>query len=301
MILSHQLPNPVNYNPKQDGGSSINSAIIIDANITSSYEYPEHASPMGILCSFNGSANYKINKRTHTTNDDYFIILNQNSRISIDIDVLTPMNSFYVFFPDDIINKVTSVYNFPLNKLIDEPYILGVTPKFVERPHRYGDSAIYSIIAALKKGSFEQQYLSERINDLFALLLEINTGCIKDIQKINAIKKSTREEIYIRLYKAKFYMDENFSLPITLEDIAEYATLNSFHLLRLFKQLFKITPYQYLTKIRLNEAARLILKTSMTITEICHSIGFESITSFSLLFKRNYNCSPQVFRLNCKK
>jgi AraC-like DNA-binding protein len=95
-----------------------------------------------------------------------------------------------------------------------------------------------------------------------------------------------------------FYMDESYSdSSLTLEDIARQAALNTHHFLRLFKQLFLTTPHQYLTSVRLKNAVRLLEQNSLSVSEVCWDCGFESLASFSLLFKRNFGLSPQAFRL----
>ncbi|HMZ79543.1 MAG TPA: helix-turn-helix transcriptional regulator, partial [Acidobacteriota bacterium] len=84
--------------------------------------------------------------------------------------------------------------------------------------------------------------------------------------------------------------------PLTLADIAQVACLSPNHLLRTFKQAFQMTPHQMLTSTRLEAAKRLLKTTHHSVTEICLMVGFESLGSFSWLFRNKVGCSPDTFR-----
>lgn len=78
--------------------------------------------------------------------------------------------------------------------------------------------------------------------------------------------------------------------------MADVAMLNRYHFIRLFKEAFGITPHQYMTDMRVNEAKKLLLKNELTISQICYQVGFSSLSSFSLLFKERTGISPSKFR-----
>ncbi|MEP6701335.1 MAG: helix-turn-helix transcriptional regulator, partial [Bacteroidota bacterium] len=68
-----------------------------------------------------------------------------------------------------------------------------------------------------------------------------------------------------------------------------------FHFHRLFRQVYKRTPHQYLTQKRLDKAKDL-LSENKPVTDVCNEVGFESIGSFSVLFKKEIGFAPQYFR-----
>lgn len=55
------------------------------------------------------------------------------------------------------------------------------------------------------------------------------------------------------------------------------------------------TPYQYLTSVRI-EKAKLLLQTNISVTDVCFSVGFDSISSFTGLFKRITLKTPSVYQ-----
>jgi AraC-like DNA-binding protein len=102
-------------------------------------------------------------------------------------------------------------------------------------------------------------------------------------------------DIYQRIVAAKVYIDENYQEPIDLEEISQQAFLSKFHFHRLFTRIYRRTPHQYVTRKRL-EKARDLLAENKPVTEVCSEVGFESIGSFSTLFKKEIGFAPQYYR-----
>ena len=108
-------------------------------------------------------------------------------------------------------------------------------------------------------------------------------------------------DIYKRIVTAKLYMDENFHEPIDLDRLSKEACLSRFHFHRLFTRIYRRTPHQYLTRKRIEQARKWLADKDLTVSEICNNIGFESIGSFSSLFKKESGVPPQSFRQDAWK
>jgi AraC-like DNA-binding protein len=102
-------------------------------------------------------------------------------------------------------------------------------------------------------------------------------------------------DIYQRIATAKIYIDENFHESIDLEEISQRAFFSRFHFHRLFTKIYRRTPHQYLTRKRI-ERAKDMLAENKTVTDVCNEVGFESIGSFSVLFKKEIGFAPQYYR-----
>ncbi len=103
-------------------------------------------------------------------------------------------------------------------------------------------------------------------------------------------------DIYQRVVYAKMYMDDNFQNAINLEQISQQAYLSRFHFHRIFTHVYRKTPHQYLTEKRLKRAKALLAKEGISISDVCNSVGFESLSSFSTLFKKINGFAPQYYR-----
>lgn len=89
---------------------------------------------------------------------------------------------------------------------------------------------------------------------------------------------------------------ERYSEPLSLAEIAESALLSRFYFARVFRDSTGITPCRFLAAIRIHQAKRLILTTSMSITEISFAVGYNSLGSFTKYFTTSVGVSPGRFR-----
>ncbi|HEY4323060.1 MAG TPA: AraC family transcriptional regulator [Mucilaginibacter sp.] len=101
--------------------------------------------------------------------------------------------------------------------------------------------------------------------------------------------------LYRRVVKAKLFIDQNYHEPINLDAISGKAFFSSYHFIRLFKKIYGKTPHQYLTGVRIDKA-KMLLRTAMPIQQVCFAIGFDSVGSFSTLFKRITTLTPSQFQ-----
>jgi len=100
--------------------------------------------------------------------------------------------------------------------------------------------------------------------------------------------------LYRRIVQAKLFIDCNYADNIDLDNIADEAYFSKFHFIRLFKKIYGKTPHQYLIVVRIEKAMQL-LRTNQPVSDVCYAVGFESLSSFSGLFKRVVGVTPSAF------
>lgn len=98
-----------------------------------------------------------------------------------------------------------------------------------------------------------------------------------------------------RVIKAKQFIDKNYDLEIDLDTIAIAVHSSKFHLNREFKRHYGVTPSHYLKDRRILEAKKLLSESS-TVTDTCFTVGYDSLSTFSLLFRRWTGFSPRAFK-----
>lgn len=101
--------------------------------------------------------------------------------------------------------------------------------------------------------------------------------------------------LYRRIVYAKLFIDTHFAEKIDLDNIADEAFFSKYHFIRLFHSVYNKTPHQYLSSVRI-EKARVLLATDTTVANVCYSVGFESVTSFTGLFKRLVGQTPAAYQ-----
>jgi AraC-like DNA-binding protein len=96
--------------------------------------------------------------------------------------------------------------------------------------------------------------------------------------------------------RALRFMHERPADPWTIASLADSAAQSRATFARHFTQLVGEPPLSYLTRWRINLAAKALRETNQTVGEIGRAVGYESIPSFSQAFKRATGRSPGVYR-----
>ena len=109
-----------------------------------------------------------------------------------------------------------------------------------------------------------------------------------------------RQYLYRRVVRAKLFIDLNYSRPLDLANIADEACFSKFHFTRLFRSVYGKTPHQYLTEVRIGHAKQL-LADDLTVAAVCYAVGFDSVSSFTGLFRRRTGKTPAAFQRDVRK
>lgn len=112
-------------------------------------------------------------------------------------------------------------------------------------------------------------------------------------QKIKELTDSLypKGDITERIIAAKQFIDLHYADNLDLNTICREACISKYHFIRLFKRYYGRTPHQYLTEVRVKKAKKLI-QNGMTVRGACFSVGYNSVTSFSSLFKKMNGTAP---------
>jgi AraC-like DNA-binding protein len=106
---------------------------------------------------------------------------------------------------------------------------------------------------------------------------------------------------YRRLCRAKDFLAANYREHVRLQDAAHAACLSPCHFHRLYALTFHETPHKFLTRLRIDEAKRRLAISSDSATDICLDLGYESLGTFSSLFRTLVGCSPREYRRRTRR
>ncbi len=246
----------------------------------------------------NGHAIYEIEGGRFAVDDESYLILNRDQPYVIDITSPTVVESFCLFFPDAWVEEVAHSATRPDDLLLDR----GVDPNpilFFERTYPHDELVtphVRHLHLLVKARQLTAGYLEERLRLILLAMLQKQFNIYHEIEQMSAARPATRMELYRRLYRARDFIHASLNTALTVSDIAAVAHLSPYHFLRSFRQLFGLTPHHYLTRKRIERAQFLLSHTDHPITDICFEVGFESLGSFSTLFRRYTGRSPRDYR-----
>lgn len=124
------------------------------------------------------------------------------------------------------------------------------------------------------------------------------SSCHKLLGFLYSLNQNYEEEetINIAVEKALKYMRLNLFENITLEELANYVSLNPIYFNRLFCSKMNYPPIKYFSLMKLEAARSLLATTSLSIKEIAAKLNYNSQFHFSKSFKDNTGLSPSYYR-----
>ena len=108
------------------------------------------------------------------------------------------------------------------------------------------------------------------------------------------------EETNRRMLRARDAMDRAYAQPLDVPALARIAHVSEAHFTRTFRATFGETPHRYLQRRRVERAMELLRETERPVTEICFDVGFNSLGTFSRIFREIVGEPPSSYRARFK-
>lgn len=105
----------------------------------------------------------------------------------------------------------------------------------------------------------------------------------------------------LRVNKVQDYVEEHYMEEIRLSTLADMVGMTSVSFSRFFRHSTGQTFSDYLIAVRLEHASRLLLDSHLPIAEVCFECGFNNLSNFNRIFKKNKHCAPKAYRENYRK
>ena len=134
--------------------------------------------------------------------------------------------------------------------------------------------------------SMRNEYLNHCINDI--LLLYYYEKCVL----LNG-KSKVADETVLQTIE---YLKQNYRNKIQIGELAAQFGISPSGLVKKFRHTTGVPPQRHLINIRIQKAKRLLVDTSMTITEISERTGFENGYYFSKAFRKETGLTPSEYR-----
>lgn len=129
------------------------------------------------------------------------------------------------------------------------------------------------------------------------LIVNFVSEYIKELMKNENTKKDMNQKMVDKMVS---YMKVNYREEITLDDLSKIVFMHPVTVSRLFKATTGSNISAFLSKIRLEEAARLLEHSNLLVGDIGNLVGYHKAQYFIKLFKQQYGVTPQKYRRNLK-
>ncbi|MEM9548617.1 MAG: AraC family transcriptional regulator [Bacteroidota bacterium] len=251
-------------------------------------------SGLSIKLPLNGPENYTVDHVNHTIKPGNFLLVNKGQEVSCKFDSKDIVESICIYLDSEIYleiierctkkNQLDLVINRSDANVISEKYhVLDCEL-----------SRWLSSISAV-------QDLKSLTEEDFILLTEKlamhQLGQHQMLSSLDASNYITRKELLKRLRTVKSFIFDNYSKDLKLDDLSQISYLSKYHLLRSFKDVYNITPYQALLARRIGKAKQMLV-TGKAIQDVALDCGFNDRRSFSRVFKKVQGITPSAFLEN---
>lgn len=245
-----------------------------------------------------GQEQYRVNDKKYEVKSGDLLIANAACFGEVLIDSPTTVKGLCLSVSTDIMQEVV---NYQLNKAEIETGISDffTTSKFMERLYSKGSNHLGNALKQLAgkiAANPEEKYEFNRefYYHLGECVLQDHIGDYKQLQNIQAAKWITKKDLLRKVTVAKDIIESGDGQQLKINDIAQEVGLSEYHFMRLFKQVYGDSPYQFVLNLRLNKAFDLLKRREMSIAEISHLTDFADIQTFSKAFKRKFNMAPST-------
>ena len=193
---------------------------------------------------------------------------------------------FYVFtLRSEFLRAAIAQFNFPKNLQAVGARVLQLesTP------------ALMSAMASIKERVEQQEgFTKKTLEGTTKEILDAITGTNGNLAAIFKIYALAARVDLVH------FMQYNYLRNVTIEQLAKEAgrSLSTFH--REFKLIFNETPHRWIMQRRLEYAKKILLNSNKKVIEICQEAGFQDLTHFGKVFKKQYGISPSTMQQQTK-
>ena len=151
---------------------------------------------------------------------------------------------------------------------------------------------VYNLIDALASREDRMEQFLDMLKILHSLSLDQGARKLAS----HSFAKAGHDRESRRVNKVQEYISQHYKEEIKLEDLAAQVAMAPSAFSRFFKQHTGRSPVDYIIDVRLGAAARMLVDTSTSVSEICYACGFNNLSNFNRTFKSRRGYTPRDFR-----
>lgn len=113
---------------------------------------------------------------------------------------------------------------------------------------------------------------------------------------VSVTQAPARSPVNQQCAAVRYYIEQHYKEPITLDTLAERVSINKFYIAHAFKREYGVSPINFLIACRIREGKRLLAETDLSLSQIAAVLGFSSPSYFSQRFRHAEGVSPTEYR-----
>lgn len=231
-------------------------------------------------------------------NQNHFAIINPNTDWEFLCEEKERIDVLSFVLSEKLMSEFSYYLQTKEKSLLDTPFDSAIYNSFfIENIYKADHNRTGLFLKSLFDISNTPAYEFLHPNEIvFELLGNLHTEQLqyhKGIKYIKGKKEATRREVFKRILIAHDYIHDTCEYKkIDIQELSLISGLSEYHLYSSFKAIYKLTPHQYLNRLRMKKAKQYLDSGTMTVSEISDALQFPDLPTFSKLFKKTYGFAP---------
>jgi AraC-like DNA-binding protein len=253
--------------------------------------------PLSVKSVLRGEASWHVGGRCFKVDRTSTLIVERQVPFELEVAADAPALTFAVFFADRLAADVTTVRTRPIERLLDDPSDLAAESfPIVDRLWAH-DTAVPQAMRKLRAiNPADTPQLDAQLRNVLDAFADLVAQVRSERERIQAARAATRAELHQRVLRGRAVLEDCFAEPFDLDAVAAEACLSPHHFHRTFGAAFGEAPYRYVARRRIERARRLLEETDLSVVDVCTSVGYESLPSFTSRFRRLVGVTPAAYR-----
>ncbi len=245
-----------------------------------------------------GMEHYLVDGKHHAAQEGEYFIFNPQQQVRAEGISKTRVDGICIFLTAATLAEAANAAEQPFGAAL-EPISSQHSFEFLVKTYGLRENSFGQYLQGIRHLLLSKN--RDQVIDWDAFYLELATEFLRSnrqirqqLQNIPAARHLTKQEIYRRLSMAHCYILEQFAEPISLEELEKVALFSKYHLLRLYSQIYGMTPHQHILQLRI-ERAKELLRQDYSPTEVALMLSFSDRRAFAKLFRKVVGVSPMGF------
>lgn len=138
-------------------------------------------------------------------------------------------------------------------------------------------------------------FQTDRLRKRELAIAENATICFQQVLLLKEVIKTRQLDHYPKVQQIRLFLEEAYQEDLSLDQLAQQFQVSKYRLIREFKEIFQVTPMNYLQKVRINRSLALLWE-GVTVREVAVAVGFKDSNYFAKVFRKALGMSPSDYR-----